>query len=916
MKRFFLKLFILILILFFAAIFAYTKVLPFLVSNSHVISIVEKTAKKYADVDIIIKTPELKTGLNPIIEFKTDKIFVSKNNEKLFAVSDFDLSVSFDEIFKKKIKINRFGADKFFIDVDNLLRAFKMDSTNNSSNKSDFYFDFYDSVLFLNECYVSYILDNGTKVRLKATNLNVDNTQKIERFVHINFDGEIIKNKRTVKFSFKDEDKIVIKNKHIYVNDCPLTINQSKMFFNAEASREKGYRLTIYAKRFFIPDVIKLLKTNVVENNIDDVLIFLKRINGDFDFSVTLTKNDITGNIKLNKLSSKLTALANMPFTLSQGNIQITKNNLILKDFKGFYDNKPSNEFSFNGTVADYMKTVDTNIDMTALLTNDFVGKYLSETAMIPLTLVGKDKAKILIHSLGANTDVILMGKISKGNDILVDGASLSPVNYDRALKADVHIKGDIVNIETINYYIAKEINKESKGIKPILTLNGNMRISDSKILDLGFEIPNPLPSEFLNVLIGQKLFKGGKFSGNMQYIDNGVYPVINADLIAEKIRIPSQRLVLKNGKIITDKNLIKINAEGKFRRCSYLFNGEIVNAIKYPIVIKHTDLTIDNLDIARVMKAFSQPVQSTPVTAEVIDDENNDDVPMTFDVKNLIVEESLIHIIKGKYKEINFSDVKAKMSLDKESIFRLKSNRFDIAEGHSSADINCDLKNQKYNIKLGIKDVNSDLMSTAILNLKREISGKASGLIDLNTDDSLKLNGSIKFIVKDGTIQKIGLIEYVLKFAALFRNPLAMISPSVFSDLVNIPEGNFDKITGDLKLKDNKVELLRIKSQSPQLSAYIVGCYNLENNDAILRIYTKFSNRNKGFGGFLRNLSLNSLANRIPLNSRNDSNYYASELSQLPPIDAEEKDCQIFLTKVDGDVQTNNFISSLKKIK
>ena len=916
MKRFFLKLFVFIIIFFLAVIFAYTKVLPFVISNSHVISIVEKTAKKYADVDIIIKTPALKTGLNPIIEFKTDKIFVSKKSEKLFAVSDFDVSISLDEIFKKKIKVNRFGADKFFIDVDNLLRAFKIENSNSSSQKSDFYFDLYDSILFLNECYVSYLLDNGTKVRLKATNLNVDNTQKIERFVHINFDGEIIKNNRTVTFSFKDEDKIVIKNKHIYVNDCPLTINHSKMFFNAEASREKGYRLTIYAKRFFIPDVIKLLKTNVVENNIDDVLIFLKRINGDFDFSVTLTKNDLNGNIKLNKLSSKLTALANMPFTLSQGNIQITKNNLILKDFKGFYDNNPLNEFSFKGTVADYMKTVDTNIDMSALLTNDFVGKYLSETAMIPLTLVGKNKAKILIHSLGANTDVTLMGKISKGNDILIDGASLSPVNYDRALKADVHVKGDIVNIENINYYIAKEINKESKGIKPILTLNGNMRISDGKILDLGFDIPNPLPSEFLNVLIGQRLFKGGNFSGNMHYIDNGDYPVITSDLIAESIRIPSQRLVLKNGKITTDKSLIKINADGRFRRSSYIFNGEIVNAIKYPIIIKHTDLTIDNLDIARVMKAFSQPVQTPSLTEEVVDEENDDNVAMTFDVKNLVVEESLVHIIKGSYKEINFSNVKAKMSLDKESVFKLKSNRFEIAEGHSSADIDCDLKNQKYNIKLGIKDVNSDLMSTAILNLKREISGKASGLIDLNTDDSLKLNGAIKFVVKDGTIQKIGLIEYVLKFAALFRNPLAMISPSIFSDLVNIPEGNFDKITGDLKLKNNKVELMRIKSQSPQLSAYIVGSYNLENSDAILRIYTKFTNKNKGFAGFLRNISLNSLANRIPLNSRNDANYYAAELSQLPPIDADEKDCQIFLTKVDGDVEHNNFISSLKKIK
>ncbi|MDE6138499.1 MAG: hypothetical protein K2F57_03425, partial [Candidatus Gastranaerophilales bacterium] len=96
----------------------------------------------------------------------------------------------------------------------------------------------------------------------------------------------------------------------------------------------------------------------------------------------------------------------------------------------------------------------------------------------------------------------------------------------------------------------------------------------------------------------------------------------------------------------------------------------------------------------------------------------------------------------------------------------------------------------------------------------------------------------------------------------------------------------------------------------------YIVGTYNLENQDAALRIYTKFSNRRKGLYGMFRNISLNSLANRIPLSSRNDSDYYEAEISQLPEIDADEKDCQIFLTKVDGDVEHNNFISSLKKIK
>ena len=75
-------------------------------------------------------------------------------------------------------------------------------------------------------------------------------------------------------------------------------------------------------------------------------------------------------------------------------------------------------------------------------------------------------------------------------------------------------------------------------------------------------------------------------------------------------------------------------------------------------------------------------------------------------------------------------------------------------------------------------------------------------------------------------------------------------------------------------------------------------------------------SNKGEGFAGFLRNFSLNSLANRISDSGRNDANYYASEISQIPDINAEEKDCQIFLTKVEGDVINFNFLSSLKRIK
>ena len=549
---------------------------------------------------------------------------------------------------------------------------------------------------------------------------------------------------------------------------------------------------------------------------------------------------------------------------------------------------------------------------------NEFARDYLSKLVGCPLQIIGRAGTRIVVNSIYDKIDIMIASKLAKDDDILVDGNSLSPTGYDRAFKADMHFEKNILNIKNINYYIASEIVKGVK-IKPVLTLNGNLDCSKPvpEVMDLGFDIPRPLPSEFLNVLIGQKLFKGGKFSGELSMDNTGAYPVLNGKMSANDVVIPSQRVIIKEGELYTDNEGIYLKSKGRFRRSNFDFSGKIANAVKFPIVVKNVDFALDKIDIDKILKSFNQQnttaVQKTPITNVEYDD--NDDT-VVFDVNDFIIEKSIFRLKEGIYKDIKFGNIVADLTLDKNNVLQLQSNKFDIAEGISSVKVICDMKKHLYNIRLGIKDVNSDVMSTALLNLPREISGKASGLIELNTDDSLKLNGDIKFIVKNGQIQKIGLVEYVLKFAALFRNPLVMISPSVISDIVNIPEGKFDKITGEMHLKNNVVEVMKIKSYSPHLSAYIVGRYNLENSDAILRIYTKFSNKNKGFAGALRNISLNSLANRIPLSSRNDAQYYSAELEHIPAIEADEKDCQIFLTKVDGDVEHNNFLSSLKKIK
>ena len=89
-----------------------------------------------------------------------------------------------------------------------------------------------------------------------------------------------------------------------------------------------------------------------------------------------------------------------------------------------------------------------------------------------------------------------------------------------------------------------------------------------------------------------------------------------------------------------------------------------------------------------------------------------------------------------------------------------------------------------------------------------------------------------------------------------------------------------------------------------------------MELHDTSLRIYTRFSSDKKTMFSFLRNMSLSELANKVQLNSRNDANYYQSELEELPEINVPNEKTQVFLTQVEGDVEHNNFLSSLKKIK
>lgn len=901
----------------------YLYTLPKLVSSAWLNKVAVKEATEFLKADLSIKNPKLATSLSPNIGFTLEELTLTKNNKQILALNNLDTEFSFKDILAKRIIVKKLLADNIFVNTSDLM-AILPKQEQKEEKPAAFNLDLFSTILGVKECLITYNMDD-VGIKFDAQNILLDRT-KAKKYLHFDFDFFMTKGQDTIKVSADDKHCIYMGNGELHVDKFPIEIDKSKIVIDAFASRKAGMNLNISSKNFSARDIYNIVASNIIMPNGKEMLAPICDVKGSVDFNVHLTSKNIRGDINVNESEFKIKDLMKMPVKITQGIVEIGNKDITLKDFKGYYNNKTNDTLTMEGTVKDYWKTCDTKIVSDIFVNDDFFRDYVSKMLGSPINLVGDAGSRLTLTSKNGSCDILWYFLLREGEGFKLGDQSMVLQDYKTLFKVDLSVVKNILKINTIDYFITNELKK---GMTPVLSINGNLDMADNmKLQDIHLKIPRPLPSEFLNFLAGQKIFKKGTITGEMGVINTGEFPVMEGVITLDKVRIPSQRLFIKSAKIGAKGDKLGAIAEGRFKRSKYNFKGYIVNDLRLPIIVKYVDLDVDNIDVERflansqesVSASTSAPTLALPRGEGTVQDasdseSDNVDVP-TFQKGLIIVEKCMLNLENGKYKNVNFGNLHANLTLDKDGILNLQSNKFDIAEGISTLKVRADLIKNKYYLRLGVKDVNSTVMADALLGLPREISGKAMGLVEINSDASLKLNGDIKFNIQNGTIEKIGYVEYILKVASLFRNPLVMISPTTFGDLVNIPDGKFDVIKGELNLKDNVIQRMMIKSSAKQLSSFIIGRYDLNTNDASLRIYTKMSNKGEGFAGFLRNISLNSLANKISSSERNEGNYYSSEIEQIPQIDADEKDAQIFLTKVDGDVINFNFLSSLKRIK
>ncbi len=454
----------------------YLFIIPFVVTNTGLVNFICKKMP----FEVVVESPLLKTKLNSEVTLGAGKIEVKKDENVLLKIDNLQTSFLLNPLLTKKLVVNNFALDYLFSDVNGLMELCPQEEVKKEEKPSDFALDLYDSILNVKKAEVIYALDKDTTIKVFAQDLFADNTQKEERYIRFNVLSELNKSNNTLRFEIADNNKVVIKNKHLYINDCLFDVNKSTVHINAEGSRKKGLELNLSSRNFEIEDVTDIVATNLVVANGSEILSYFKDLKGNFDFNINMHKSGMDGTVNLNKASMKIVPLADMPLNVNKGLVKITPKTIDLAGFEGYYGVNSANKVTLEGGVKDYMKSCDTEVVVKTAANNEFAKNYLSKVVGIPLEIVGKAGTQIVIKSIYDKIDVIIGSKLATGDDILVDGASLTPTTYDRAVKADLHIRNNILEIEDINYYIAHEIVRGSK-VKPVVTLSGKMDISDRK---------------------------------------------------------------------------------------------------------------------------------------------------------------------------------------------------------------------------------------------------------------------------------------------------------------------------------------------------------------------------------------------------------------------------------------------------
>lgn len=604
---------------------------------------------------------------------------------------------------------------------------------------------------------------------------------------------------------------------------------------------------------------------------------------------------------------------------IQNGHILLNNDTLYLGNINSFVGRMP---LYLSGKILNIQKAPYTDLYVNAKPNQEFFDQLFNNKSVYPIKLKGDVNCTSKIHgpldNLYSKTEL----KLDENSTLYYMGAFIGDSENPVKIYLDSVLTPTYLKVNNFKYdkIITSQNNRDFANTQVVAS--GNLEFLDKNNLKFNnFRIKtlNPTDAKIFNVIFKKPLMKQGVFTSDLLINGTTLSPKILGQLDVTSIDVPFFEATVNDIHFDFKRNIVDIKSNANIMTNKITLNAQMLNNLELPIKIKDVKLHFDSLDLNKITQAL-QDYDADIYKQKIAADGQTKD----FDPSNIIIQNGEITADTIKLKAIEATNFKANATLTNNMLFDVDNYAFDLAGGNVSGDLKYNLLNKKLVLNSQIKNSSAQTISESLFDLKGQLYGKVSGNMAFVCNGKSQiscmstLSGNGDFEVSHGRMPKLGSLEYLLKAANLAKGGITGLSINGIIDLITpLKTGEFESISGSYIVDEGIARDINIYSKGKDLNLYLTGSYNIVNSIANMKVYGTLSNNITNVFGRLKNASLNTLLNTIPLLNKNElSPELEAEIRKIPNYTVNNNLFRIFAVDIDGDINGINYVKSFKWVK
>ncbi len=838
-------------------------VLPSIINSKATINKLQSSILKKTGAETTITGLKLKISPTLIISLNIDSVDAKNNNTSVVDIKKLALKY---ELLQKHMAL--VSADNIFID-GNYLKQFKKDKKKKKKGKSN--------LSKIPEVHIQKFVYKSDEANINVENLNTDNG-----YIKLNAAIKTPVLKEGIKLGESGSFQVV--ENTLRANKFKVSIGNSHLYLDGTlVGKDKAKDFDINGEKLPVSEIMPmLLKFQKSKDPSKKFLENFKNFKGTVNVNLKLNNDGIWGTCVANNLGANAVWF-DIPLFFREAVFNFKGQTIDSVAVGTLGNEKVTHKLNITDLLDSQKKLVVGEMNTTLTPKFKFVPNLnVLNSANVNLVYKIQNRKPDVYYNIDipAKSDLIynsfffglreykrnIYGNTFKDNNDLY--LKKYKYSYFNSGKENVVLSGDGLFIKNIDK------NNPDKFVPQFLTIRTNGYAPTSVIGAFGEKV------------------RGGEFKGDLKYDFKNNQVLGTFDII--KARHKAFRI--ENAHVVSQNGVFNITSNGLYKGEKYSADLSMKNNIFGDTLIYNLKLFLDKLVLETTADTDKKPKKGAPKDFSRTVKEN----PLTINNWEIAINK----IIRDKFV---LENVKLVGSM-KNNIFNFNMKEMKFADGTINANGFYDFGKNISKMTFEAENINSNKVAEMTLNLQDQIEGIARAKVDIDAKDMFKfLNAHCMFEVKEGFMPKLGDKEFMIQDTKYKLSEITNLDLSQ-KDLMK------DDIKGTFDVHNTELKNIHLTTWHELSAMFLEGSYEMEKQYADLQLFWHYSKEApKGIRIFGIPVSL---ILKVVFRPEYTKELYKSKLSEIPQINAEEKNSIYYRIQLTGDINNNKTNITLKEIR